>query len=63
MKHIITCSNVKCKHNNGYNNKCCLKVISIIDKGCASFVLSDYYNPNVKIKRVRDEIDINTNMC
>ena len=62
MKHIITCSNVKCKHNDKHN-KCLLKVVGINTDGCASFVLSDYYNPNVKIKRVRDEIDEHTNMC
>lgn len=62
MKHIITCSNVKCKHNNGYN-KCYLKVIGITDKGCGSFVLSDQYNPNARIIKVRDEIDEYTNMC
>lgn len=55
MKHIITCSNVKCKHNNGYN-KCYLKVVGITDEGCSSFVLSDQYNPNVKINKVRDVI-------
>ena len=62
MKHIITCSNVKCKHNSGYN-KCYLKVIGITDKGCGSFVLSDQYNPNIKKVKVRDEISEHTNMC
>lgn len=63
MKHTITCSNIKCKHNNGYNNKCNLKVIGITEKGCGSFVLSDQYNPTMKIKKVYDEIDEHTNMC
>lgn len=62
MKHVITCSNIKCKHNDRYN-KCLLKVVGINADGCSSFVLSDYYNPKVKIKKVRDEIDEHTNMC
>lgn len=62
MKHEITCSNVKCKHNNNYNT-CLLRIVAINEDGCASFVLSDYYNPNIKFKKVRDEIDEYTNMC
>ena len=62
MKHIITCSNIKCKHNSGYN-KCYLKVIGITPQGCGSFVLSDRYNPNVKKIKVHDEISEHTNMC
>lgn len=62
MKHIITCSNIKCKHNSVYNNKCYLKVIGITPHGCSSFVLSDQYNPEVKINKVRDVIPEYTNM-
>ena len=55
MKHTITCSNYKCKHY-WTNNKCGLKVVAIDCNGCASFILSEYYNPNVKLKKIRDEI-------
>ena len=62
MKHTITCSNYKCKHY-WTNNKCGLKVVAIDCNGCASFILSEYYNPNVKLKKIRDEISEHTNMC
>lgn len=62
MKHIITCSNYKCKYNNGYN-KCGLKVVSVTEKGCASYILSNEYNPNVKRIKVVDPMYEHTNMC
>lgn len=62
MKHIITCSNYKCKHNSGYN-KCYLKVVAVDCNGCSSFILSNEYNPNIKVKKVHDVISEHTNMC
>lgn len=62
MKNKITCSNYKCKHYWS-GNKCGLKIVAINDNGCASFILSEYYNPNVRIKKVCDEISEHTNRC
>ena len=38
MKHVITCSNVKCKFNDGYTH-CEIKIIGMTQDGkCATFV-------------------------
>lgn len=42
MKHIITCSNVKCKFNDGYAH-CTCKIIGITQDGkCATFIPKNY---------------------
>ena len=58
MKHVIFCSNVKCKYNNDYGS-CTLKTIGIDYNGkCATCVLV-----NKKYNIIKNPMDEHTNMC
>lgn len=62
MGHRITCANEKCKYY-GFSNKCLLKNVAIDSEcKCASYVLSDYYKPNVRMIDT-SPMDEHTNMC
>lgn len=59
MKHVITCSNVKCKFNDGYSH-CEIKTIGVTQDGkCATFVP---VNNNQRILYT-NPMDEHTNMC
>ena len=38
MKHVITCSNVRCRYNDGYTHCECKTIGMTIDGRCATFV-------------------------
>lgn len=59
MKHIITCSNVRCRYNDGYTHCECRVIGMTIDGRCATFV------PRVKDQKKIDTspMDEHTNMC